>query len=60
LTRQIELTLGGANENLRRLGRILAVELAWIASHPSQHRGGLARLGADPPFRLICGQLRVV
>jgi 3-oxocholest-4-en-26-oyl-CoA dehydrogenase beta subunit len=26
LTRQIELTLGGANESLRRLGRILAVE----------------------------------
>jgi alkylation response protein AidB-like acyl-CoA dehydrogenase len=28
LTRQIELTLGGANESLRRLGRILAVEPA--------------------------------
>jgi alkylation response protein AidB-like acyl-CoA dehydrogenase len=26
LTRQIELTLGGANESLRRLGRILAAE----------------------------------
>ncbi|HVB90752.1 MAG TPA: acyl-CoA dehydrogenase family protein [Acidimicrobiales bacterium] len=28
LTRQIELTLGGANESLRRLGQILAVEPA--------------------------------
>jgi 3-oxocholest-4-en-26-oyl-CoA dehydrogenase beta subunit len=28
LTRQIELTLGGANESLRRLGRILAAEPA--------------------------------
>ncbi|HWE65344.1 MAG TPA: acyl-CoA dehydrogenase family protein [Acidimicrobiales bacterium] len=28
LTRQIELTLGGANESLRRLGRILATEPA--------------------------------
>jgi hypothetical protein len=26
LTRQIELTLGGANESLRRLGRLLAEE----------------------------------
>jgi hypothetical protein len=26
LTRQIELTLGGANESLRRLGRALADE----------------------------------
>jgi hypothetical protein len=26
LTRHIELTLGGANESLRRLGRILADE----------------------------------